>query len=791
LMSTTPHVWRPTGLNGTECKVCRGLIITNGYHCIVCSFPVHKKCMLSENVRSCADVTPQDLESRTKLSGQLEKKPPKMKFGPRAAVSSTSWQTRWFVLTTDCTLFYFKNLRSLAPSGVISLVTYTQVLVEPKHIIRLINSENANIREYVFRAETDEIQVQWANSLRESLEIAKHGVAEISATIHQASIDKRRTVNLKTFRSLKIRVGEARNLPALDITGSADPYCIITCEYGYERTMTMWNNLNPIWDEDYEFEIRNPNTAACRVILCDEDILTDDMIGEVVVPVRTVQGPKPLDKWFPISPPRGSLVTGHIHLKFIRSTTELTVQLIKCKNLAAQDPNGLSDPYVRMNYGGCKHKSKTIKKTLNPYFGEEFVFPIIPDAHILEVSVWDWDRIGNDDFLGVLDLDLRKFPVDTWINQSFLLQTRESGSRNNEQTLGEIRLRLTYMEQQILPLTGYLSLLGCLMQKKIPLIKLVAPIIEDKSGFAKTMIRVFDSNRACVRLVMDLIAGEINETNDPSIIFRGNTVVTKAMDFFMKYAGKDYLAWAVGPILTDINSQRISCEVDPSKAQKTDNISKNVKVLSKYCQMLLDRIFESAERCPIVMKISFGFIRFMVTKKYQPSQIEIVKYTSISAFVFLRFFCTAIQNPKIAGIVRKLTILSIVKCKCKIFNVILAQLSPIASRTFTLAAKIIQNLANLVNFGEKEPYMKDFNQLIVDNMDRMKAFLDELASCKEKRALKIGITQDLWLEKELATAANYLFQVNDKLKQSPGLNNPHVRELQSVLNSLNNPASFA
>jgi hypothetical protein len=52
------------------------------------------------------------------------------------------------------------------------------------------------------------------------------------------------------------------------------------------------------------------------------------------------------------------------------------------------------------------------------------------------------------------------------------------------------------------------------------------------------------------------------------------------------------------------------------------------------------------------MKRAFAAIRNSVTSKYQPSEIEVVRYTSISAFVFLRFFCTAIQNPKIAGIVR-------------------------------------------------------------------------------------------------------------------------------------------
>lgn len=137
------------------------------------------------------------------------------------------------------------------------------------------------------------------------------------------------------------------------------------------------------------------------------------------------------------------------------------------------------------------------------------------------------------------------------------------------------------------------------MQKGVPLIKLVAPLVDDKSGFAKTLVRIFDSNRAALRLVIDLTSAEIHETNDPSIIFRGNTVVTKSMDFFMKYSGKDYLAWVLGPILTAINTQRISCEVDPSKAQKTDNISKNIKTLSRYCQTVLDRIFSSADRCPL------------------------------------------------------------------------------------------------------------------------------------------------------------------------------------------------
>ena len=34
-------------------------------------------------------------------------------------------------------------------------------------------------------------------------------------------------------------------------TFTLDPHFIITCEFGYDRSLTIWNNLNPVWDEEY------------------------------------------------------------------------------------------------------------------------------------------------------------------------------------------------------------------------------------------------------------------------------------------------------------------------------------------------------------------------------------------------------------------------------------------------------------------------------------------------------------------------------------------------------------
>ena len=50
--------------------------------------------------------------------------------------------------------------------------------------------------------------------------------------------------------------------------------------------------------------------------------------------------------------------------------------------------------------------------------------------------------------------------------------------------------------------------------------------------------------------------------------------------------------------------------------------------------------------------------------------------------------------------------------------------SPVAEATMKMVTKVVQNLANLVEFKVKEPHMMGLNHFVKDNMEKMRHFVD-------------------------------------------------------------------
>lgn len=106
---------------------------------------------------------------------------------------------------------------------------------------------------------------------------------------------------------------------------------------------------------------------------------------------------------------------GNIEIEIKFTPGNLTVKIIQARDLLACDLNGYSDPYVKAYLlpdasKATKHKTKTVKKSLNPEWNEDFHFKLTNDMvrenRRLHLTVWDWDRLTANDFMGGMMLEL-------------------------------------------------------------------------------------------------------------------------------------------------------------------------------------------------------------------------------------------------------------------------------------------------------------------------------------------------------------------------------------------------
>ncbi|KAI9789118.1 MAG: hypothetical protein M1816_006368 [Peltula sp. TS41687] len=198
------------------------------------------------------------------------------------------------------------------------------------------------------------------------------------------------------------------------------------------------------------------------------------------------------------------------------------------------------------------------------------------------------------------------------------------------------------------------------------------------------------------------VAAQVN------ILFRGNTLLTRSLDIHMRRIGKEYLEEILGSVIGEIDRNDVDCEVDPSRIMTDGDLKTNWSNFVKYFRMVWRAIYESTARCPREMRLLLGYIRESCEERFGEHH-HTVRYSSVSGFLFLRFFCPAVLNPKLFGLLSD-------------------HPRPKAQRSLTLIAKSLQGLANMSTFGAKEPWMEPMNKHLVIHRQEFREFIDSICS---------------------------------------------------------------
>ena len=149
----------------------------------------------------------------------------------------------------------------------------------------------------------------------------------------------------------------------------------------------------------------------------------------------------------------------------------------------------------------------------------------------------------------------------------------------------------------------------------------------------------------------------VNAKLEANLLFRGNTLLTKSLDLHMKRLGKEYLEETLCEKLREINEKDPDCEVDPNRVSSQHELDRNWRRLINCTEEVWRSIYNSVSRCPQELRVIFRHIKACAEDRYGDF-LRTVKYSSVSGFLFLRFFVPAVLNPKLFGLLKGMSVRS-------------------------------------------------------------------------------------------------------------------------------------
>ncbi len=212
-----------------------------------------------------------------------------------------------------------------------------------------------------------------------------------------------------------------------------------------------------------------------------------------------------------------------------------------------------------------------------------------------------------------------------------------------------------------------------------------------------------------VTFLSKLMEDEVSRHSHVTTVFREETLFIKCFRVYVKMASTPFLWHSLAQPINEFLSNRKegALEVDVDRMDSLDlgDLYSNKVRLVALSQEILNRLLDRLEELPE----NFFFILRKAADLVSNTFPDSTASSSIGNLLFLRTICPAIVDPSTIGLQTDHLTIS-------------------ARRDLVLVSKVIQNLANLVEFGEKENFMRGLNEFIVENQPRIEKLYEKISS---------------------------------------------------------------
>lgn len=232
------------------------------------------------------------------------------------------------------------------------------------------------------------------------------------------------------------------------------------------------------------------------------------------------------------------------------------------------------------------------------------------------------------------------------------------------------------------------------------------PVLSTVSGpeqeeYAKAVTYLAADKGKFLDLLQTSFKAELEKESDPTQVFRGSGGTGRLMTAYARLVGMKYLHSTLSPMMTVLLEGDMEVEVNPSRAEDGADAYVAKWTLMALAQRLLNDILSSVNALPKEFRVIAAGLKATVT---EVKGADYEGHSVVGGFLFLRFFAPAITAPDA-------------------FNLATGDVLDAAKRrSLILLAKLIQNLANGVEFGTKEEHMIELNEFVKVNSGRIEEF---------------------------------------------------------------------